>query len=79
MHTNQNANLPYPERDTVGDAPLVVEPITEFAERVWWGSHASDFYLRYTPAFFAAEALATANAWRSVRRLEPSPIGSRFD
>jgi hypothetical protein len=79
MHTNQNTNTPYPERDTVADAPLVVEPITEFAERVWHGPRSFDFFLRWTEAYRVREAMNLAAAWRDVRPVSVGPIGSRFD
>lgn len=77
MHTN--ANTPYPSRDLVADAPVVVEPINEFAERVWHGPRSFDFSLRWTEAYWIREALSLATAWRGVRLAAPESIGSRFD
>jgi hypothetical protein len=46
---------PYPDEDCTGGFPIVVEPMSTFIERVWWGPDHHQWYLRYTRAWHVAE------------------------
>lgn len=69
-----DSRAPFPELDAMGfegatDAdkrPVVVVPINRHSERVYWGSGAAQFFVRYTSAWHEDEARAYADAWAQV-------------
>lgn len=76
LHDQCPAELCYPDRD--GPSTIVVEQVSDYIERCWWGSGRRDFYARWTRKYHEDQATAYAAHASAVSR-KPMPIGSRFD
>lgn len=69
---------PYPMHD--GKSWVVVEPVSERMERVYWGSGPSSHYDQYTDRHWELEAEAKARSLKNMNQTtEQFPIGSQFD